>query len=168
MCFVDPGSTSGFLYPTAGLIESKVIASGSEADLSTGVQPIYAGGHDASALAIAAGDCDAGFAFDTMVDKTLVEKGDLKPGQLKTVWKSETIAGSLFAANNELGAEIVDKLKAIFNEKANAEYMTEQGFCTGECRITDERIWGVAPATDADYDGVRHVCEVTGSEKCKG
>ncbi|MFI2337960.1 phosphate/phosphite/phosphonate ABC transporter substrate-binding protein [Nocardia rhamnosiphila] len=168
VCFVDPGSTSGFLYPTAGLIESKVIASGSEADLSTGVQPIYAGGHDASALAIAAGDCDAGFAFDTMVDKTLVEKGDLKPGQLKTVWKSETIAGSLFAANNELGAEIVDKLKTIFIEKANAEYMTEQGFCTGECRITDERIWGVAPATDADYDGVRHVCEVTGSEKCKG
>lgn len=168
VCFVDPGSTSGFLYPTAGLIESKVIASGSEADLSAGVQPIYAGGHDASALAIAAGDCDAGFAFDTMVDKTLVEKGDLKPGQLKTVWKSETIAGSLFAANNELGAEIVDKLKTIFIEKANAEYMTGQGFCTGECRITDERIWGVAPATDADYDGVRHVCEVTGSEKCKG
>ncbi len=43
VCFVDPGSTSGFLYPTAGLIESKVIASGSEADLSAGVQPVYAG-----------------------------------------------------------------------------------------------------------------------------
>lgn len=168
VCFVDPGSTSGFLYPTAGLIESKVIASGSEADLSAGVRPIYAGGHDASALAIASGDCDAGFAFDTMVDKTMIEKGDLKPGQLKTVWKSETIAGSLFAANNELGAETVGKLKTIFTEKANAEYMLGQGFCTGECRITDERIWGVAPAEDADYNGVRHVCEVTGSEKCKG
>ncbi len=111
VCFVDPGSTSGFLYPTAGLIESKVIASGSEADLSASVQPVCAGGHDASALAIAAGDCDAGFAFDTMVDKTLVEKGDLKPGQLKAVWKSEIIAGSLFAVNNELGTEVVDKLK---------------------------------------------------------
>ncbi|NUS91565.1 MAG: phosphate/phosphite/phosphonate ABC transporter substrate-binding protein [Nocardia sp.] len=168
VCFVDPSSTSGFLYPTAGLIESKVIASGSEADLSAGVQPVYAGGHDASALAVAAGDCDAGFAFDTMVDKTLPAKGDLKPGQLKTVWKSETIAGSLFAANNDLGTDVVQKLKTIFTAKANAEYMVGQGFCTGECRITDERIWGVAPATDADYDGVRHVCEVTGSEKCKG
>lgn len=168
VCFVDPSSTSGFLYPTAGLIESEVIASGSEADLSAGVQPIYAGGHDASALAVAAGDCDAGFAFDTMVDKTLVDKGDLKPGQLKTVWKSETIAGSLFAANNDLGTDVVTELKTIFTEKANAEYMLGQGFCTGDCRITDERIWGVAPATDTDYNGVRHVCEVTGSEKCKG
>src|SRR5690349_7240490 len=34
VCFVDPSSTSGFLYPTAGLIEAGVIKSGSEGDLS--------------------------------------------------------------------------------------------------------------------------------------
>lgn len=168
VCFVDPGSTSGFLYPTAGLIENEVIASGAESDLSAGLAPIYAGGHDASAMAIASGDCDAGFAFDTMVDKTMIEKGDLEPGELKTVWRSETIAGSVFAANNDLGAEAVGKLKTVFTEKVNADYMLGEGLCTGDCRFTDERVWGVVPATDADYDGVRHVCEVTGSEKCKG
>ncbi|MGV9798736.1 phosphate/phosphite/phosphonate ABC transporter substrate-binding protein [Mycobacterium sp. NPDC003449] len=169
VCFVDPGSTSGFLYPTAGLIEAGVIKSGAEGDISAAMSPIFAGGHDSSALAIANGDCDAGFAFDTMVDKTMVEKGDLKPGQLKTVWKSDTIAGSVFAANDSLGTEATDKLKTIFTEKANVKSLEAEGFCEGDgCRITDERAWGVVEAKDSDYDGVRHVCDVTGSEKCKG
>lgn len=169
VCFVDPSSTSGYLYPTAGLIEEGVITSGSEADVSAAMSPVFAGGHDASALSIANGDCDAGFAFDTMVDQTMIEKGDLQPGQLKTVWKSEMIAGSVFAANDSLGTEAIDKLTALFTEKVNVESLEAEGFCKGdECRITDERAWGVVPASDADYDGVRHVCDVTGSEKCKG
>lgn len=168
VCFVDPGSTSGFLYPTAGLIEAGVIASGSEADISKAMTPIYAGGHDASALAIKNGDCDAGFAFDSMVDETMVEKGDLAPGDLKTVWKSEMIAGSVFAANDSLGAETIAKLKTIFTEKANGNVMAAEGVCEGDgCLITDERAWGVVPVDDSAYDGVRKVCEVTGSEKCK-
>lgn len=168
VCFVDPGSTSGFLYPSAGLIEAGVIQSGSEADISAAMTPIYAGGHDASALSIKNGDCDAGFAFDSMVDETMVQKGDLAPGDLKTVWKSEMIAGSVFAANDALGAEAIDKLRAIFTEKANGKVMAAEGFCEGDhCLITDERAWGVVAVDDSAYDGVRKVCEVTGSEKCK-
>lgn len=169
VCFVDPGSTSGFLYPTAGLIEAGVIKSGSEADISAALTPIYAGAHDASVLAVNAGDCDAGFAQDSMVDSTLIEKGDLQPGAIKTVWKSEMIAGSVFAANDSLGPEAIEKLKQIFLEKANADVLQSEGFCEGDgCLITDERVWGVVAASDSDYDGVRKVCEVTGSEKCKG
>ncbi|MBO0677711.1 phosphate/phosphite/phosphonate ABC transporter substrate-binding protein [Mycolicibacterium sp. S2-37] len=168
VCFVDPGSTSGFLYPSAGLIEAGVIKSGSEADISAAMTPIYAGGHDASALSIKNGDCDAGFAFDSMVDETMVQKGDLAPGDLKTVWKSEMIAGSVFAANDSLGADAIGKLKTIFTDKANAEVMEAEGFCQGDgCLITDERAWGVVPVEDSAYDGVRKVCDVTGSEKCK-
>lgn len=168
VCFVDPSSTSGFLYPSAGLIEAGVIASGSEADISAAMTPIYAGGHDASALSIKNGDCDAGFAFDSMVDETMIQKGDLAPGDLKTVWKSEMIAGSVFAANDSLGPEAIDTLKTIFTEKANAKVMEADGFCQGdECLMTDERAWGVVPVDDSAYDGVRRVCDITGSEKCK-
>ncbi|WP_374110418.1 phosphate/phosphite/phosphonate ABC transporter substrate-binding protein [Mycolicibacterium sp. F2034L] len=168
VCFVDPSSTSGFLYPSAGLIEAGVITSGSEADISAAMTPIYAGGHDASALSIKNGDCDAGFAFDSMVDETMVQKGDLAPGDLKTVWKSEMIAGSVFAANDKLGPDAIGQLRTIFTEKANAEVMEAEGFCEGDaCLITDERAWGVVPVEDSAYDGVRKVCDVTGSEKCK-
>lgn len=169
VCFVDPGSTSGFLYPTAGLIEAGVIKSGAEADISAAVTPIYAGAHDASVLGVNSGDCDAGFAEDSMVDSTLIKKGDLKSGDIKTVWKSEMIAGSVFAGNDSLGPEAIEKLTKIFTEKANADVLESEGFCEGDgCLITDERAWGVVPAADGDYDGVRKVCEVTGSEKCKG
>ncbi|WP_422749074.1 phosphate/phosphite/phosphonate ABC transporter substrate-binding protein [Mycobacterium sp. WMMD1722] len=168
VCFVDPGSTSGFLYPSAGLIEAGVIKSGSEADISAAMTPIYAGAHDASALSIKNGDCDAGFAYDSMVDETMIQKGDLAPGDLKTVWKSEMIAGSVFAANDSLGADAIGKLETIFTEKANAKVMEADGFCQGDaCLITDERAWGVVPVDDSAYDGVRRVCDVTGSEKCK-
>lgn len=167
VCFVDPGSTSGFLYPSAGLIDAGVISSSEESDLSAGLNPIYAGGHDASALAIASGDCEAGFAMQSMVDETLIKSGDLAEGDLKKVWESEMISGSLFVGSNDLGTEVLDELTGILTEKANADYLREQGFCEGECLITDEDAWGVMPAQDSDYDGVREVCEVTKSDECE-
>jgi phosphonate transport system substrate-binding protein len=168
VCFVDPGSTSGFLYPTAGLIDAGVIASSEESDLSTGLNPIFAGGHDASALAVASGDCDAGFAMQSMVDETLIKSGDLNEGDLKKVWESPMISGSLFVGSNDLGTEIIDELTSILTTKANADYLRQQGFCEGDCLITDEDAWGVEPAQDSDYDGVRQVCEVTKSDECEG
>ncbi|ARU51547.1 phosphonate transport system substrate-binding protein [Cellulosimicrobium cellulans] len=168
VCFVDPGSTSGFLYPSSGLIDAGVITSGTEKDLAAGVQPVFAGGHDASALAVAAGDCEAGFAMQSMVEDTLPAAGDLADGDLKEVWRSPKISGSLFVGNDALGAENIATLTTLLTEKANSEYLLSQGFCDGECLLTDEDAWGFAPAEDADYDGTREVCTLTKSDKCEG
>ncbi|MFL4477863.1 phosphate/phosphite/phosphonate ABC transporter substrate-binding protein [Paeniglutamicibacter sp. ORCA_105] len=167
-CFVDPGSTSGFLYPSAGLIQAGVAASGKEADISAALKPIYAGGHDASALSVKNGDCEVGFAMQSMVEETLPGKGELAEGDLKSVWTSEKIPGSVFAVRNSLGDETTNKLTALFTEKANADYFESQGYCQDEdCLITGEHAWGVVPATDTDYDGIRTVCAATKSEKCE-
>lgn len=168
VCFVDPGSTSGFLYPSSGLIDAGVIESGTEKDLAAGVQPVFAGGHDASALAVAAGDCEAGFAMESMVQDTLPTAGDLAEGDLKEVWRSPKISGSLFVGNDALGEENIATLTELITEKANSEYLLSQGFCDGECLLTDEDAWGFAPAEDADYDGTREVCTLTKSDKCEG
>ena len=66
VCFVDPGSTSGFLYPSAGLLDAGI-------DPETDVTPVFAGGHDASVISVKNGDCDAGFAYDTMVTQQLID-----------------------------------------------------------------------------------------------
>ncbi|MFJ2350583.1 phosphate/phosphite/phosphonate ABC transporter substrate-binding protein [Glutamicibacter sp. NPDC087673] len=167
-CFVDPGSTSGFLYPSAGLIEEGVIASGKESDVSAALKPIYAGGHDASALAVKNGDCEVGFSMQSMIEVTLPGSGELAEGDLKSVWTSEMIPGSVFAVRNSLGEETTAKLTELFTEKANADYFESQGYCTDEdCLITGEHAWGVVPATDKDYDGIRSVCTSTKSEKCQ-
>lgn len=39
------------------------------------------------------------------------------------MWKSETIAGSVFAANDSLGTEAIDKLEKVFTEKINKDSM---------------------------------------------
>ncbi|WP_395161281.1 phosphate/phosphite/phosphonate ABC transporter substrate-binding protein, partial [Ilumatobacter sp.] len=73
ICFVDPGSTSGFLFPSEGLLAAGIDPS----ETSTEINPTFAGGHDASAISVANGDCDAGFAYDSMVTAQLVDSGDI-------------------------------------------------------------------------------------------
>lgn len=162
VCFVDPGSTSGFLYPSAGLLSVGI-------DPEKGVQGVFAGGHDASAISVANGDCEAGFAFDTMVDKQLIEKNELEPGQLKVVWRSEIIAGSPVAVRTSLPQTFRSALRDTLATKANAEAATAAGLCpNGECKFSDEGNWGYAVVDDAYYNGVRQVCRLTKSAKCEG
>lgn len=160
VCFVDPASTSGYLYPTAGLIEAGI-------DPKTDITPVMAGGHDASALAVASGQCDAGFAFDTMVTTQLIESGQLQPGQLKTVWESEVIAGSPLAISNDLSSELSDQITAAIHEKANVDYLKANGFCGDDCIVGEEGEWGFVAVDDSLYDGVREVCATTNDEQCK-
>lgn len=160
VCFVDPSSTSGFLYPSAGLIEAGV-------DPESGLQPLFAGGHDASALSVASGDCEAGFAFDAMVDQVLVDSGQLEPGALEVVWRSEVIAGSPLAVSQALPESLVSEINRLIVEEANVDHLTEVGLCEADCRLTDEEVWGYAEVDDTFYDGVRAVCETTKADACQ-
>jgi phosphonate transport system substrate-binding protein len=161
VCFVDPNSTSGFLYPSAGLIEASV-------DPKNGVNQVFAGGHDASVLAVASGQCDAGFAEDSMVDHTLVDSGQLQPGQLRIVWKSEMIAGSPMAVASDVDPQLRQTIADAIVNKANVDYLSANGFCSSaaDCRIGEDGEWGYAQVDDTQYNGVRHVCDVTKAESC--
>ncbi|CAN1495138.1 PhnD ABC-type phosphate/phosphonate transport system, periplasmic component [Microbacteriaceae bacterium] len=162
VCFVDPASTSGFLYPSEGLLSAGI-------DPESDVTPVFAGGHDASVLSVASGDCDAGFAFDAMVDKNLIESGDIKEGQIKTVWKSAVIAGSPLAMQAGLPQTLKDEIRRIITQEANVDALVARGICDSveNCGLTDEKVWGYVIKDDSFYDGVRKVCEVTGSSNCK-
>ncbi|QUH05031.1 phosphate/phosphite/phosphonate ABC transporter substrate-binding protein [Saccharopolyspora erythraea] len=160
VCFVDPTSTSGYLYPKAGLLKAGI-------NPDTDIQPIYSGGHDSAALAVAKGDCDAGFAQNATVDTQLIEKGQLKPGELRTVWRSETVPGSPAAVSDELDPQVREKVTAALREKANSGYLRANGFCQGDCKLGDIGGWGYAPVDDAFYNGIRQVCDVTRDEQCQ-
>ncbi|WP_461144493.1 phosphate/phosphite/phosphonate ABC transporter substrate-binding protein [Salinifilum aidingensis] len=160
VCFVDPTSTSGYLYPTSGLIEAGV-------NPKTGVRPIMAGGHDAAALGVASGQCAAGFAFDTMVDRQLIQQGELRSGQLKTVWRSEVIPGDPAAVSTDLSPELRESITRALRTKANSDYLRDHGYCSGKCRVGDTGGWGFTEVTDAKYDSIRRVCETTRNEQCE-
>lgn len=161
VCFVDPTSTSGFLYPSAGLLDLGI-------DPETDVTPIFAGGHDASALSVADGTCDAGFAYDTMVDTELIGSGGIEEGDLEVVWKSETIAGSPYVASDQLPADLIAQLKDIFANALTVPAMVESGACSSEsdCKLPEESKYGFVPVEDSLYDGVRAVCATTKSPAC--
>lgn len=161
VCFVDAASTSGFLYPSAGLLDLGI-------DPEADVEQVMAGGHDASLIAIDSGQCDAGFAYDAM-GEALVDGGQLEEGAVKVVWESELIMGSPVAMNTEsLDAETQDIIRTALTEKANVDYLVQEGLCDDaeSCVLPEESTWGFVPVEDSEYDGVREVCEVTKAEAC--
>jgi len=169
-CLVDPSSTSGGLYPLAMMLDAGLDP---DADLTA----TYTGAHDASVLAMLAGDCDAAFAFDTMVERVLPERGQYELDEIKIVDKSEVIPGSPIAVGNWLPQDLIDAIQEYLVE-INAELLFEEGLCpegrvvdeegVQMCRIGDEARWGAEPVDDAYYDGIRVVCELTEAPACEG
>jgi phosphonate transport system substrate-binding protein len=182
ICFVDPGSTSGFLFPSEGLLAAGIDPS----ETSTEINPTFAGGHDASAISVANGDCDAGFAYDSMVTSQLIESGDISgvidtvedetvneaDANLKIVWKSQTIAGAPMAISNTLPADFIAAFQEVVTTKVNADWAIANGYCSGtveenDCSFSDEDgTWGFVSKGDSFYDGIRQVCKITGASKC--
>jgi len=168
VCFVDPGSTSGYLVPLAGLLDIGI-------DPESDMDSIFAGGHDASVISVVNGDCDAGFAFDSMVDDLLPERGEIEDGDIRIVWKSEVIAGSPMAMSLALPASLQAAIEEIFLTKINVDWAAANGYCETpdpvECSFSDEAIWGYVARGDEFYDGIRFLCRQLGADKapsCEG
>lgn len=158
VCFVDPSSTSGFLFPSAGLLDADI-------DPAADIQPVFAGGHDVSALSVAQGDCEAGFADDTRVGLQL----EAEPGSVEVVWESDLIPGSPLAVHLDLPESLVANVRRIVVEEANVDAMAADGRCReGDCIIQREDTWGYVAVDDAFYDPVRAVCAATRAAACEG
>jgi phosphonate transport system substrate-binding protein len=183
VCFVDPGSTSGFLFPSEGLLAVGLDPS----ETSTDIIPTFAGGHDASAISVANGDCDAGFAYDSMITAQLIESGDITgvidsvedeninpdEANLEIIWKSQVISGAPMAISNELPASFVEAFQEVVTTKVNEDWAIENGYCSGtpeenDCSFADEEdTWGFVAKDDSFYDGIRQVCDITGASQCQ-
>jgi phosphonate transport system substrate-binding protein len=161
VCLVDPNSTSGYLYPSAALINAGI-------DPNKDITQVMAGGHDASAIGVLNGQCDAGFAQESMIDTTLPGKGQLKPGQLNVVWKSELIPGSPIGISDDLAPDLKTKIINAF-PNANVDYMNANGICTPACaHLGEVNGWGYVAVDNSFYDGVRKVCQTTHARQCAG
>lgn len=171
-CFVDPGSTSGYLFPISGLLGEGIDP---EADLS----PIFAGGHDTSLMSVVEGDCEVGFVHEFTI--LAIQDGrftDATMDDFKIVWESPLIPGGPLAANlNTLPDSLISELQdAII--KYNSFQLEEEGYCedypemqdttedgTAVCRIRGT--YGYAFADDETYQPIRDICERTGADACR-
>jgi phosphonate transport system substrate-binding protein len=157
ICFVDPGSTSGYLYPSAELLAAGI-------DPETDITPVFAGGHDASAQKTAQGvECDAGFAEDAVVEQTGVEQGLFAEGDLEVI-NRVTVPGAPVVMSTNLPQSVQDELLADLQNITIDDIEAEGVEVTDAFRAY---FYEMVPVEDSYYDSVRKVCEETGAAQCQ-
>ncbi len=156
VCFVDPGSTSGYLYPSATLLDAGI-------DPEDDITPVFAGGHDASAQKTAQGvECEAGFAEDAVVDHTGVEQGLFAEGDLKVIERT-VVPGAPVVMSGNLPQDVQDELRE------QLQGFTIQDIEDAGIEVTDAfraYFYELVPVEDSYYDSVRLVCDETGAPQC--
>ena len=105
--FVDPSSTSGHLFPKAGLIRQ-------------GIDPeryfsrvLFTGSHDANALAVANKRVDAATIADRILD-TAISRGHIDRDKINIVWNSEPIPESPTVWRRNLPQALKERIRAAF------------------------------------------------------
>lgn len=107
--FVDPASTSGYLFPKAGLLRA-----GYDPDTFFG-RVVFSGGHDAGAIAVQNGKVDAAAIADGLLE-TAIARGVVNRNDLAIVWTSDPIPGSPFALRRDLAPDLKKRIVAAFAE----------------------------------------------------
>jgi phosphonate transport system substrate-binding protein len=105
--FVDPSSTSGHLFPKAGLIKM-----GIDPDTYFG-RVLFTGSHDANALAVANKRVDAAAIADRILDAA-VQKKLVNEDDIQIVWSSDPIPESPTVWRKNLSPELKARIKTAF------------------------------------------------------
>lgn len=142
---VSPSSNSGnlaprALFPKVGLVPDK------------DYKVLYSGKHDNSVSGVLSGDYDAGAVADDVLIR-MIQRGVLKPGELRVIYQSQPFpAGSLALAHDldpSLKKQIVDCTFTFrFPVALSAAFRGPDRFVPLDYK--------------RDYDSVRHVAEMSG------
>jgi len=139
--FVDPSSTSGHLFPKAGLMKA-----GFNPEKDFG-RVIFSGSHDSNAVAVQNRKVDAVAIADRILDAAIA-KGLAKRDDLVVVWKSEPIPESPTVWRKDLDAALKKRIQAAFLEVKNVPW-SDQG-----------ELNGFHPTNDAAYDVIRDAAKL--------
>ena len=136
--FVDPGSTSGFMVPSAAMIKLGITP---EKDFK---QVMYSGGHDSTIVAVGSGKVDAGSVADRIYERGCA-KGLADCNKLKVVWTSPPIPNDPLLYRKNLSDDMKKKIREAFFSVKNLAF--------GEMGTVAR----FDPASDKDYDPLREI-----------
>jgi phosphonate transport system substrate-binding protein len=150
VCFVDPSSTSGYLFPTYNLLKAGI-------NPKTDITPVFAGTHDASAQKVADGtECDAGFAEDSVAD---VQKG------VKVIQKTK-VPGAPITVSDALPASVKAELTKDLSN-VTIDQIAAAGIANADSAGFKETFYALSPVNDAYYDQIRDICKTTQAKQCQ-
>jgi phosphonate transport system substrate-binding protein len=136
--FVDPGSTSGFMVPSAAFVKAGIVP---EKDFK---QVMYSGGHDATIVSVGSGKVDAGSVADRIYERGCA-KGLADCNKLKVVWTSPAIPNDPLLYRRTLSDDMKKRVREAFYSVRNLAF--------GEMGTVAR----FDPATDKDYDSIREI-----------
>lgn len=150
VCFVDPSSTSGYLFPSYNLLNEGI-------DPETDVTPVFAGKHDVSVQKVGEGvECEVGFAEDSEVaksDKVKVIAETMVPGA--PIVYSETLPDAMQQQLIDILSEVtIDEIIASGIESADSDGFRSIFYAT-------------EPVGDEYYDTIRDICKITNAKQCQ-
>jgi phosphonate transport system substrate-binding protein len=116
--FVDPASTSGYLFPRAAM--KKMGIDEPEKFFS---QVVFAGAHDAVQLAVLNSKVHGGASNDRVMDN-LIKRGALKPGDVRVIHRSPDIPLGPLAYRLDLPPATKDKVRRSFLGMKNVTFAT--------------------------------------------
>ncbi|MFW8617398.1 phosphate/phosphite/phosphonate ABC transporter substrate-binding protein [Enterococcus innesii] len=154
--FVDPASSSGYMYPKAKLVKELSLDPNQLENPGYFFDTVaYSGKHDSSLMGVAKGDYDAA-AVAGQVITSLVDAGMIQEDDIRVIGETETIPNALFVVRSDLPAETKAALKDFYLTYENEEYF-ETFYGSKEVRFTE--------AKDEDYEVVQEMVEILNLEE---
>ncbi len=162
IAFVDPASSSGYIYPMVMLIKQGLIKNRDPKTFFKEV--LFAGSHDAALLALLSRHVDAMASFDTAPEQYLKKPCPNDPKQecpdaeriqhLTFIAETQPIPEAGICGRADLDPELVQKVYEALLELNAPEY---QALLKKLYNID-----GFVPAQDRDYDPVREAVDLLG------
>jgi len=143
--FVDPASTSGNLIPRSFYKKNDI---NPDKDFKS---VMYAGGHDAAALAVKNRKVDAA-SMDDITYGNMKEKGLITDQDVKVIFQSDPIPGSPWAWRKDLPEDLKGKLKNAFMSVAKEDQAALSAY--------GGKVEGYADAKDANYNVIRDTAKI--------
>ncbi|WP_311244727.1 phosphate/phosphite/phosphonate ABC transporter substrate-binding protein [Microbacterium sp. WCS2018Hpa-23] len=151
VCFVDPSSTSGYLFPSYNLLEAGI-------DPKTDITPVFAGKHDVSVQKVGEGvECEVGFAEDSEVEKSDAVK----------VIDETMVPGAPLVYSSTLPDDVSKKLIDGLSE-ITIDDIIAAGIDSADTDSFRSVFFATKPVDDAYYDLIRDICKETEAEQCQG
>jgi phosphonate transport system substrate-binding protein len=151
IAFVDPASSSGYIYPMVLLIQKGLVKNRDPKTFFKEV--VFSGAHDASMRALLNGHVDAIASFDLAREQYLKDPAERE--RLVFVAETPEIPEAGICARAGLDPATLSRIRAALLQIRAPEY--------AELLKRLYEIDGFAPAEDRDYDPVRAAIELLGA-----
>jgi phosphonate transport system substrate-binding protein len=150
MAFVDPASSSGYIYPMVMLIQKGLVKNRDPKSFFREV--VFSGAHDASMRALLNGHVDAIASFDLAREQYLKDPAERE--RIAYIAETPPIPEAGIAARDGLDPALVERIRAALVQIRGPQYAALLK------RLYE--IDGFEPASDSDYAPVRAAIELLG------